>query len=132
MGAFTDIQNKPWKYNINFKDVFFLVREELPYTKERKGAIFLLWAPLVVMKQENLICFYGITKTMVLVINKLLARELQSYRIRVNSIAPGVIKTKISEARWKDREQETIKSEGNFMLKIYNSNKNFSQIFYKL
>lgn len=63
-------------YDINFKGVMFLVRDALPYLRERKGSNIILVSSLSGYEQENLIGFYGITKTMVLVMNKLLAREL--------------------------------------------------------
>ncbi|EAR87988.2 enoyl-(acyl carrier) reductase (macronuclear) [Tetrahymena thermophila SB210] len=114
MGAFTDTPEQAMDkmYEINFKGVLFLVRDALPFMRGRKGANVILVSSLSGYEQENLIGFYGITKTMVLVMNKLLARELQSDGIRVNCVAPGVIKTKFSEALWKDREQQTILSEG--------------------
>ena len=42
--------------------------------------------------------FYGITKTALLGVTKALGNELGRKGIRVNAIAPGVIRTKFSEA----------------------------------
>ena len=41
---------------------------------------------------------YSVTKTALLGLTKMFAQELASKKIRVNAIAPGVIKTKMSEA----------------------------------
>ena len=110
MGAFSDTPENAMDkmYDINFKGVLFLVRDALPLMRERKGANIILVSSLSGYEPESVIGFYGITKTMVLVMNKLLAKELQADGIRVNCIAPGVIKTKFSEALWKDRESETV------------------------
>ncbi|MDD4860170.1 MAG: glucose 1-dehydrogenase [Dehalococcoidales bacterium] len=45
---------------------------------------------------------YSISKAGVIMLTEVLAQEWGRYGIRVNGIAPGVIKTKFSEALWKD------------------------------
>jgi len=37
-------------------------------------------------------------------LTKVMAKEWGPYNIRVNAIAPGIIKTRLSEALWKDPE----------------------------
>ncbi len=49
---------------------------------------------------------YSITKTGVIMLTKVMARELGTQGVRVNCICPGVIKTKLSEALWADPEAE--------------------------
>ena len=56
--------------------------------------------------------FYSMTKTMLLSLMKVLSKELKSENIRVNAIAPGIIKTKFSESLWKNNEKETEKLMG--------------------
>jgi len=53
---------------------------------------------------ETTIGFYSITKSMMVVMGKLLSRELAFDKIRVNCLAPGVIKTNFSKALWEGRE----------------------------
>ena len=52
-----------------------------------------------------LIGHYAITKTALVALTKLLARELVDEDIRVNAIAPGLIKTKFSSLLWERDEQ---------------------------
>jgi len=49
---------------------------------------------------------YSITKTGVIMLTKVMARELGTQGVRVNCICPGVIKTKLSEALWADPKAE--------------------------
>ena len=57
------------------------------------------------MLESKPIGFYAMTKTMLISLMKVLSRELHNEHIRVNAIAPGIIKTKFSEALWKGDEK---------------------------
>jgi NAD(P)-dependent dehydrogenase (short-subunit alcohol dehydrogenase family) len=43
---------------------------------------------------------YGISKAAVLMMVRVLAKELGPFGIRVNAIAPGLVKTRFSQALW--------------------------------
>jgi NAD(P)-dependent dehydrogenase (short-subunit alcohol dehydrogenase family) len=45
---------------------------------------------------------YSITKAGVIMMTRVMAREFAPYHIRVNAIAPGLIKTRLSEMLWKN------------------------------
>jgi len=47
---------------------------------------------------------YCISKAGINMLTKVLASELGPYRIRVNAIAPGLVKTKFSEALWSNED----------------------------
>ncbi|MCH2202545.1 MAG: SDR family oxidoreductase [Fuerstiella sp.] len=49
---------------------------------------------------------YSITKAGVIMLTKVMARELGAQNVRVNCICPGVIRTKLSEALWSDPKME--------------------------
>lgn len=49
---------------------------------------------------------YSISKTGVIMLTKVMARELGTQGVRVNCICPGVIKTRLSEALWADPKAE--------------------------
>ena len=58
------------------------------------------------LSMENYIGVYNASKAALLHLTKQMARELAP-RIRVNSISPGVVRTKLSEALWKENEDST-------------------------
>jgi len=45
------------------------------------------------------------SKAGVFMLTRVLARELASYNIRVNGIAPGIVKTEMSRTLWSDPEE---------------------------
>ena len=47
---------------------------------------------------------YGVTKAAVIMLTHVMAKEWGQHNIRVNSIAPEIIKTRLSEALWKEPE----------------------------
>lgn len=49
---------------------------------------------------------YCVSKAGLIMLTKVMAKELGPHNIRVNCICPGVIKTKLSEALWKDPQAE--------------------------
>jgi NAD(P)-dependent dehydrogenase (short-subunit alcohol dehydrogenase family) len=73
----------------------------LPHLKKEVGSSILIilsiigyeyiWRPLF---------HYAVTKTALLGLTKTLAHELLDDNIRVNAIAPGMIKTKLSGYHW--------------------------------
>jgi NAD(P)-dependent dehydrogenase (short-subunit alcohol dehydrogenase family) len=50
---------------------------------------------------------YCISKAAIIMMTKCLAAELGSHKIRVNCIAPGIVKTKFSEALWSNEKLMT-------------------------
>jgi len=47
---------------------------------------------------------YCISKAAVIMLTRVLAVELGAYNIRVNAIAPGIVKTRFSEALWSNKD----------------------------
>jgi NAD(P)-dependent dehydrogenase (short-subunit alcohol dehydrogenase family) len=56
------------------------------------------------LRAPTMIGAYGISKAAVLMLTRVLARELGPFGVRVNAIAPGLIETRFSEALWKNQE----------------------------
>jgi dehydrogenase/reductase SDR family protein 4 len=95
-------------YEVNFRGAFSLVKESLPLMQGRKGANIILMSSYAAYEPDPTIGFYSITKTMLVVMAKILSKELASSGVRVNAICPGLIKTKLSKALWDGREEEVI------------------------
>ncbi|VDN30315.1 unnamed protein product [Cylicostephanus goldi] len=73
---------------------------------KRGGGNIIFNASIGAYKSPPGIAAYGITKTTLLGLIKALANGLAKDNIRVNGIAPGVIKTKMSETLWSGNGEE--------------------------
>src|SRR5258708_36023909 len=62
-------------------------------------------ASIGVLSHEAGLGVYNTTKAALIYLTKQLALEL-SPRIRGNAVAPGVVRTKLAEALWKEHEQQ--------------------------
>jgi len=84
-----------------------LIKEALPLMRGVKGANILIISSYAAYEPDMTIAFYSVTKTTLLGMMKTIAKGLYSEEIRVNCIAPGLIKTKFSKELWDGREKET-------------------------
>lgn len=89
-------------FDVNVKSHFFLVKEALPHLNE--GGSVLIVSSYAGYTPNPMLGAYSVSKTALISLTKTLAPELATRKIRINCVAPGVIKTKFSEALWKDDE----------------------------
>ncbi|XP_076280719.1 dehydrogenase/reductase 4 [Lasioglossum baleicum] len=85
-------------FEINVKCSFLLMQESLPLLRESKSPSMILVSSIAAYQQITALGAYAVSKTALLGLNNIAAASLASEGIRVNCIAPGIIKTKFSEA----------------------------------
>ncbi|WAR12063.1 DHRS4-like protein [Mya arenaria] len=71
-------------FETNVKATFFLIKEAVPHMEKRGGGSVFLGP-------------YSVSKTALIGMTKALVPQLSTMNIRVNCVAPGIIKTKIGE-----------------------------------
>jgi len=91
--------------NVNLKGPFLLSQLVARVMKEQGGGSIINIASIMGIVPSDL-GIYSVTKAGLIMLTRILAKELGQYKIRVNAIAPGVVKTKLSEALWKDPAKE--------------------------
>eukprot|EP00386_Alphamonas_edax_P009244 GDKI01030429.1.p1 GENE.GDKI01030429.1~~GDKI01030429.1.p1 ORF type:complete len:280 (-),score=77.88 GDKI01030429.1:22-861(-) len=99
-GSTLDTSEDGWNkmFDTNVKAAFLLAREFAP--KIPPNGCILFVSSYLAFQPEQPIGVYGITKTALLGLTKALAAELGSSGIRVNCLAPGVVKTNFSRLLW--------------------------------
>jgi dehydrogenase/reductase SDR family member 4 len=83
--------------DVNVKAGFFLTKEAAPYLKQTQGKVVFV-SSVAGYVPNAAIGVYGMTKTALLSLTKSLAIELAGHKVRVNGIAPGIIKTKFAKS----------------------------------
>jgi dehydrogenase/reductase SDR family protein 4 len=112
-GPLLDAEEWAWDVtmNVNLKGPFLLSQLAARVMKEQGGGSIINTASIMGIVPSEL-GIYSVTKAGLIMLTQVLAKEWGQYKIRVNAIAPGVVKTRLSEALWKDpaKEKEAARS----------------------
>jgi NAD(P)-dependent dehydrogenase (short-subunit alcohol dehydrogenase family) len=87
--------------NVNLKGILFLSQLAAKIMKEQGGGSIINTSSIGGLRAGDL-GIYCVSKAAVIMLTQVMAKELGQFNIRVNAIAPGIIKTRLSEALWKD------------------------------
>ncbi|NLN39195.1 MAG: glucose 1-dehydrogenase [Smithella sp.] len=87
--------------NVNTKSIFVLSRLAAKIMKEQGGGSIINTSSIGGIRAGDL-GVYCTSKAAAVMLTQVMAKEWGQYNIRVNAIAPGIIKTRLSEALWKD------------------------------
>jgi len=101
MDTAMDIEERAWDsiMNLNLKGLFFLSQAVARLMKEQ-GEGKIINVASVAGITPNILPVYSISKAGVIMATKVMAQQWAQYNIRVNAIAPGLTKTRFSEALW--------------------------------
>jgi dehydrogenase/reductase SDR family member 4 len=91
----------------NVKSVLWLAGLTLPGMAERGGGSFITVGSIGGIKANTVIGAYGMSKAADHHLVRNLAAEWGSKNVRVNAIAPGLIKTDFAKALWEDEKRRT-------------------------
>ena len=103
MASAIDIDERTWDsiMNLNLKGLFFLSQAVARVMRE-KGGGKIINVSSVSGITPDILPIYSISKAGVIMATKVMAQQWAQYNIRVNAIAPGLTKTRFSEALWKN------------------------------
>ena len=96
-----DIEERAWDsiMNLNLKGLFFLSQAVARMMKEQGGGKIINVASVAGITPD-ILPVYSISKAGVIMATKVMAQQWAQYNIRVNAIAPGLTKTRFSQALW--------------------------------
>lgn len=90
--------------DVNVKGCFELAKLALPSMKENGGGSIINMSSIGGLKPEPGLGIYSVSKAALVMLTKVMAKEWGRHNIRANVICPGLIKTKFSEALWKNEK----------------------------
>jgi dehydrogenase/reductase SDR family member 4 len=101
MASAIDIDDRAWDsiMNLNLKGLFFLSQAVAKIMKEKGGGKIINIASIAGITPD-ILPVYSISKAGVIMATKVMAQQWAQYNIRANTVAPGLTKTKFSEALW--------------------------------
>ena len=100
-------------FGTNVKSVWSLCNQVIPQMAARRDGAVILVSSIAGLKGNGIIGLYGVSKAADSALVRNLAVEWGPSNIRVNAIAPGLVKTDFAKALWEDdnlratREQQT-------------------------
>ncbi len=103
-GPIVESDERAWDktFEVNLKGPYLLSRILAKSMMESGGGSIVNIASIAGLRAAPLQGIYSVTKAGLIMLTKALARECGRKKVRVNCICPGVIRTHLSEALWKD------------------------------
>lgn len=101
-GPVEDTEN--WAFDkiisVNLRGPFDLSKMALPSFKSRGGGVIINISSIGGLRPEPGLGIYSVSKAALISLSKVMAKEWGQHNVRVNTICPGLIQTKFSEALW--------------------------------
>jgi len=100
VGYVLDCEESSWDkiFEVNVKAAFLLAKEALPLLRKSDQGRIVFISSIAGINPFQLLGAYSVSKTALLGLTKAAAQQLAPDKITVNCIAPGIIKTKFSQA----------------------------------
>jgi len=96
-----DVEERAWDsvMNLNLKGLFFISQAVARLMREQGGGNIINITSVAGITPD-ILPVYSISKAGVVMATKVMAQQLAQYNIRVNAIAPGLTRTRFSQALW--------------------------------
>jgi dehydrogenase/reductase SDR family member 4 len=100
-GPVLDAELTAWDktFEVNLRGIFILTKLVYAASMEKQGGAIINVASIGGLRPGLGLGIYNITKAGVIMLTRQLARELGG-KVRVNAVAPGLVKTRFAEALW--------------------------------
>ena len=118
-GPLIDVDMPAWDktFEVNLRGLFLLTKLVYHASMEEKGGAVVNIASVGGLRPGFGLGVYNITKAGVIMLTRQLAKEIGA-KVRVNAIAPGLVKTRFAEALWGNESIMQRVTESNPMHRI--------------
>jgi NAD(P)-dependent dehydrogenase (short-subunit alcohol dehydrogenase family) len=109
-GSFLDVSPEVWysAFDTHVHAVFHLSRAAVPFIKQRGEGAIILVSSAAGLRGCLGASAYGVVKGALIQFTRVLARELADSRIRVNCVAPGIIRTRFHDNMTPEQKQNNL------------------------
>ena len=90
--------------NVNVKGPFLLCKAAYPHLKKHGVGSIINISSVEGIRPDANLGLYGVSKTALITLTQVMAKEYGKDGIRANVIAPGLVKTKFSQALWENEQ----------------------------
>ncbi|KAL7637882.1 UNVERIFIED_CONTAM: hypothetical protein RMT77_011494 [Armadillidium vulgare] len=106
MGGALQCSESAWDkiFEVNLKNALQITQEVVPHMQKRNGGSIVYVSSIAGFQPFPLLGAYSVSKTALLGLTKTLSQEVAADNIRVNCVAPGIIKTKFAEPLYSSKE----------------------------
>lgn len=106
MSSVLEMEEPPFDLimNVNVKGYYFLSQAAARMMVEQGGGVIINISSVGGISPDKGLGPYCISKAAIIMMTKHMALELGEHNIRVNAIAPGIVKTRFSQALWSNEE----------------------------
>eukprot|EP01083_Nonionella_stella_P202842 740649_1 len=111
MGSIMGISEKQYDkiMDVNVKSSFFLVKLAYPHMPKNSGSSVIFNASVAAHEPSEVLGIYSVSKTALLGLVRLLRLQLGRDGIRINAVAPGIIKTRFAGMLWQNEKSAVTK-----------------------
>jgi len=101
-GPLSGISDEAWDriMNSNVRSTLWLCNFAFPHLAKRGGGAAILLSSIAGVSGTDVLGAYGVSKTALIGLARNLAVEWGARGIRVNALAPGIVKTEFAKALW--------------------------------
>ncbi|XP_057256197.1 dehydrogenase/reductase SDR family member 4-like [Pezoporus wallicus] len=108
MGSTLEAEEEAWDkiFQVNVTAAAMLIRLVVPHMEKRGGGSIVVVSSLAGYMPFPALGPYSVSKAALLGLVKALGPELRPHGIRINGVAPGLIRTRFSRALWEDESMQ--------------------------
>ncbi|KAG4077918.1 hypothetical protein HA402_013852, partial [Bradysia odoriphaga] len=105
-GSILDCSEKVWDkiFEVNVKASFLLAKEAAPLIHKRGGGSIIFISSVAGYYPNKLTGAYSVSKSVLFGLTKAVAQDLVSDNIRVNCVAPGLVRTNFARMLYESKE----------------------------
>ncbi len=109
-GTIETVRPEDWMnaFDVHVHAAYHLIRHALPHLRKNSEGVILLVSSVAGVRGCPGAVAYGVVKGAIVQMTRMLARDLADDNLRVNCVAPGIIRTRFHEKMTSDQQKHNL------------------------